>query len=101
MSKTSVDVCFGTPCMFLQGAARWRVTESSGEETSQCGRDVREMARTWCRLPHLDLGMLVHDARDRRDEEFRFNRRMASVRYCRGVALNWKSRLKTRRAKKK
>jgi hypothetical protein len=37
------------------------------------------MARTWCRLPHFDSGLLVHDARDRKDDEFRFERRMAGV----------------------
>jgi hypothetical protein len=53
-----------------RGADRWRVTESSGEEAAQRRRGVREMARTWCRLPHFDSGLLVHDARDRKDEEF-------------------------------
>jgi hypothetical protein len=48
------------------------------------------MARTWCHLPHFDSGLLVHDVRDRKDEEFRFKNRIAGVGYCRDSASNRK-----------
>src|SRR5207245_2844188 len=81
-------------------ADRWRVTESSGEETSQRRRDVREMARTWCRLPHLDSGLLVHDARDRRDEEFRFNRRNGGCKIPPGCSVKSEMSAKNQKGKK-